>query len=145
MADPLSVIASVISVATAGIVIATTLHNLVDRFGTAFNDIEIISSDLNGFSIVLREVANKLNVPASQRIASDRLIDGLTKLMETCKVLFVDIRRMISKVYGDKITQFKTKVRWIFRETRIRGIKATLECQKSTLNLMLHILSDDQR
>jgi hypothetical protein len=145
MADPLSVIASVIGVASAGITISTTLHNLVDRFGTAFDDIEVISSDLNGFSIVLREVGNKLNVPNSQRIASDPLIEGLRNLMETCKVLFVDIRRMIGKVYGDKITQFKTKARWIFREAKIRGIKATLECQKTTLNLMLQILLNDQR
>jgi len=145
MSDPLSVIASVISVASAGIAISTTLHNLVDRYGTAFDEIELISSDLNGFSIVLREVGIKLNVPDSQRIASELLIEGLRKLMGTCQVLFIDIQRMIGKVHGHKAAQFKTKVRWIFKEARIRGIKATLECQKTTLNLMLQILLNDER
>lgn len=77
MAEVLGVIASVVGIASAGVALATRLHEVVDQFGSTFDDIEVIAIDLNGFSIVLDELSKKLNAPDSNRTASNQLIRGI--------------------------------------------------------------------
>lgn len=143
MADPLSITAGVVGVAAGGIALASRLHDLVDRFGGALADIEGIASELNFFSIVLDELSKILNVPASQQIASDQLMMSIREIMEKCKLVFKEINQMIAKANGAKkggLANFKTKVKWVFRDTRVRSVKATLESLKATLGLMLQTL-----
>lgn len=143
----LGVIASVVGIATAGIALATRLHDLVDQFGSTFDDIEAIANDLNGFSIVLDELSRKLNLPESGRAASNQLIRGIEDIMRTCQVLFKDINTMIATAEDSntKLARLTTRILWVFRKNKIKGVKATLECQKATLSLMLQILRSDNK
>lgn len=67
--------------------------------------------------------------------------------MRTCQVLFKDINDMIATAEdaNTKMARFTTKVKWVFRKNKVKGVKATLECQKATLSLMLQILRNDDK
>lgn len=147
MAEVLGTIASVVGIASAGVALATRLHELVDRFGSTFDDIEVIAIDLNGFSIVLDELSKKLNAPDAGRTASNQLIGGIEDTMQTCQVLFKDIDDMIATTEdaNTKMARFTTRVKWVFRKNKVKGMTATLECQKATLSLMLQILRNDDK
>ena len=62
MTEALGVMGSVVTIASAGIALAIRLHDRVDQFWNTFNDIEVIATDLNVFSIVLLldELSKKL-------------------------------------------------------------------------------------
>ena len=100
MADPLTIATGILGVASAGLKLVTGLYDIVDRYENAHDSIEGIASDLNFFAVVLEELGGALNVPASQNVASDRLLRSIGDIMEKCKLLFKDINRMIFRVNG---------------------------------------------
>lgn len=147
MAEVIGTIASVVGIASAGVALATRLHELVDRFGSTFDDVEVIAIDLNGFSIVLDELSKKLNAPDAGRTASNQLIGGIEDTMQTCQVLFKDIEDMIATTEdaNTKMARFTARLKWVFRKNKVKGMRATLECQKATLSLMLQVLRNDDK
>ena len=140
MADPLTVVTGILGVASAGLKLATGLYDILDRYEGAQDSIESIASDLNFFAVVLEDLGGLLNVPASQNVASDRLLRSIGDIMEKCKLLFKDINRMVFRANGSKRSKISQGIGWIFREGKVRTVKATLDSLKSTLGLMLQTL-----
>jgi hypothetical protein len=140
MADSISVVTGIFGVASAGFKLATGLYDMLDRYEGAQGSIESIASDLNFFAVVLEELGGLLNVPASQNVASDRLLSSIGDIMEKCKLLFKDINKMIFRANGSKRSRIGQSISWIFREGKIRTVKATLDSLKTTLVLMLQTL-----
>lgn len=140
MADPTTLVAGIFGVAAAGLKLATGLYEILDSYDGALDSIESIASDLSFFAVVLEELGGLLNVPASQNIASDRLVESIEAIMEKCKVLFKDINKMIFKTRGSMRSKISQSIGWIFREKKVRTVKATLDSLKSTLGLMLQTL-----
>lgn len=88
MADPLSVIASIVGVAAAAIKMTTALNSIIDRYETAQDQVGQIANDLNLFSLTLEQLVDILNVPKDERVVTDVLIGSVQSIMNTCRPLF---------------------------------------------------------
>ncbi|KAI9721257.1 MAG: hypothetical protein M1812_002419 [Candelaria pacifica] len=145
MADPLSIASGVFGLATAGIKLSSALYDICETIGSAQEAIEDIASDLSLFIIIVSELEKIFDTP--QRVYSDTLLKSISDICEKCKLLFRRINRMIGRTENVPQLQFKSKVAWVFREKKVRTVKASLDSLKSTLGLMLQTLklARDQR
>ncbi|KAH0541259.1 hypothetical protein FGG08_004264 [Glutinoglossum americanum] len=139
MADPLSIAAGVIGIVAAGTKLASALHNICETIGSAQEEIEDIASDLSYLVPVVDQLGSVFEAP--ERVYSDNLSLGVLAVIQKCKDLFRRINHMIKETSGVPKQQLKTKVAWVFREKKVKAIKAKLDSLKITLIFMLQTLS----
>jgi hypothetical protein len=146
MADPSSIVGSVVDVVAGSVVIASGLHDVIQRFGIEVSDAEGIISlagELSYFSIVLDELRKILDVSASEPAASDQLLGSIAQTMDMCKTMFKDISWMVGQVANGErrgSEDFRMRLNWIFGDGRVKVLKATLVSLTATLGLMLQTL-----
>ncbi|KAL8871350.1 MAG: hypothetical protein Q9174_002797 [Haloplaca sp. 1 TL-2023] len=93
MADPLSITASVLTVAGAGIKLTTALYTLVDTIRNANVEIELMTSEITIFSCTLDEVHDHMTT--SRPLYSTNLMTNLKKLLETCTRVYSEIEKIL--------------------------------------------------
>ncbi|OCK96146.1 uncharacterized protein K441DRAFT_54564 [Cenococcum geophilum 1.58] len=140
MTDPISVTASIIGITAAGIKLSRELYTICDTIGSSQAQIEDLACDLASFTSIVNELEAIFKSP--KPIHSDALKKSLSDVLDKCRSLFQKINRMIGRTEseGESTVRLKTRVAWVFRETKVRPIRASLESTKQTLGLMLHTL-----
>lgn len=139
--DPLSTASAVLAVVTAGVKLSTSLYDIVDSLSGAGEEITGVASDLSFFVVVVDELGKIFELP--EKPYTDILESKVKEILHECREVFKGIQRMINRVdKGDKPVPiaFRQKVQWVFRESRVKAVKARLESLKSTLGLMLQTL-----
>ena len=138
MADPLSITASILSVAGAGIKLTTALYTLVDSVRNANVEIELITNEITIFSCTLDEVHGYLE--GSQSLYSDNLMSNLKKLLETCTRLYSDMEKTLKVGRSGRSYQLTRNLMWALRREKIRPMRLNLESLKTTLMVMLQTM-----
>ena len=113
-------------------------YNICEKIATAQNDFENIASDLSFFVIVVDGLGKIFKSP--KKILSQQLENSVRKIIERCRTLFKQIKHMIGKTADIPKLRLKSKVAWVFRESKVKEARANLESLKSTLGLILHAL-----
>ncbi|KAL9624471.1 MAG: hypothetical protein Q9160_001434 [Pyrenula sp. 1 TL-2023] len=93
MADPLSVLASMIAVSEAGMKIAKSLYSFANAPRSSGDDIERLAFELDTFSSVLDDLHTWLK--DNQQVISQPGLDTANKILRRCKKTFGDIKKMI--------------------------------------------------
>ena len=138
MADPISVASSIAGIVAGGVKLSTALYNICETIESAQEQVEDIASDLSFFIIVVDELGKIFAAP--KRVYSDKLESSVLNIVQRCKHVFKKINGMIGKTAGLQKMQLRSKVAWVFREEKVRSVKASLESLKSTLGLILQTL-----
>lgn len=135
--DPVSLIASIAGITTAGIALSKSLYALYDGLESSQNEIADIASDLASFTVIVNELGAVFKSP--KRVYSDALQQSLFDIIEKCRSLFLEIKRMIERAeLGNKSKlSLGNHVKFVFRETKVRSITTRLETTKKTMSLML--------
>ena len=138
MAEPFSIATGVVGIVAAGVQLSSALYSVCEKIGNAQNSIESVASDLSFFVIVVDELGKIF--ASSEKLYSQELENGVRKVIERCRTLFREINCMIGKTKDVANSKLKTKVAWVFRESKVNETRANLESLKSTLGLILHAL-----
>ncbi|KAL8938553.1 MAG: hypothetical protein Q9211_003158 [Gyalolechia sp. 1 TL-2023] len=135
MADPLSIAASVLTVAGVGIKLTTTLYTLVDAMRNANVEIELITSEIAVFSSTLDQVHDYMIT--SRALYSTNLMINLKKLLETCTRVYSEIEKILKLGKTGKSYKLTSHMMWALRREKLRPMRLNLESLKTTLMVML--------
>ena len=138
MADPLSIAASVLTVAGAGIKLTTALYTLVDAMRNANVEIELMTSDITVFSCTLDEVHDHMTT--SRSLYSTNLMTNLKKLLETCTRVYSEIERILRLGKAGRSYRLTNHLMWALRREKLRPMRLNLESLKTTLMVMLQTM-----
>ncbi|KAL8907068.1 MAG: hypothetical protein Q9171_006015 [Xanthocarpia ochracea] len=138
MADPLSIAASVLTVAGAGIKLTTALYTLVDAMRNANMEIELMTSEITVFSCTLDEVHDHMTT--SRSLYSTNLMTNLKKLLETCTRVYSEIERILKLGKAGKSYRLTNHLMWALRREKLRPMRLNLESLKTTLMVMLQTM-----
>ena len=151
--DPLSVAASVVGVATAGIQISVKIVTLAGQVATASNRISDIGNDISLTASILHQLGDLINEKSaggSVSILSKGGLETTKSSAETCRKIFVELEVEISKAsevlrgrkhrVGEKVKlSIIEKAKWPFLQPGLEVLRASLREAKGTLMLMLQV------
>ena len=152
--DGVSVAASIVGIATAGIQVSIKVVTLADQISTAADRISSIGNDVSLTSAILYQLGDLM----SQKTSSGSLLvfskDGLESTKssaEICQKLFVEIERQTAKAsnvirgrkrpIGEKVKLTRVeRAKWPFLQPSIEVLRTDLREAKGTLMLMLQVI-----
>ncbi|EXJ86490.1 hypothetical protein A1O3_03441 [Capronia epimyces CBS 606.96] len=139
MADPLSVLASLIAVSSAALKISKSLYSIAGALKSSVDDIERLAFELDTFSSVLEELRDWLE--DHQELISKSALETANKILRRCKKTFADIKRLVGTGADNNFDPptFWAKIRFVFQHQRIEPLRANLESCRSTLALQLSL------
>ena len=102
MADPLSIAASVLQVAGAGLKLATTLYTYSDTVFRADSDVKAIAQDISLTASVLNELGTLLNQDSRDRLVSPTALETAESTVQSCRVVFDEVADALAKAMGSR-------------------------------------------
>jgi Fungal N-terminal domain of STAND proteins len=138
MADPLSLMASLIAIATAGVQVSRTLFSIANVIGGASEEILSVGREISAFSGVLRDLHEFLD--DAKDLISKRALLNANHILRDCKNVFAKIQRMLDCCNAGPRTNFGQNLQWSFRREKVKQMCAKLESFKLTLAILLSIM-----
>lgn len=143
--EPLSVAASVLEVAGAGLKLATTLYTFAETVFHADKELKNVARDLSLTSSVIKELGTVLEQDQASRICSQNAIQTAKDTIQGCQDVSREIdaamqRSLRSENKSKPSVPFLRRLIWPLKERRMELIRSNLEKLKSTLMLMLQVL-----
>lgn len=138
MADPLSLMTSLIAVATAGVQVSRTLYSISNVNGGASEEILSIGREISAFSGVLRDLHEFLD--DAKDLISKRALLNANHILRDCKNIFANIQRMLDSCNAGPRVNFWHSLQWSFRREKVKPMYAKLESFKLTLAILLSTL-----
>ncbi|KAL8899208.1 MAG: hypothetical protein Q9207_006311 [Kuettlingeria erythrocarpa] len=151
MADPISIIAGVIGIATVVVQSSKALSKLIDNIKGAPNEIKALARDVHAF----RSILSSLKIALEERDVKDavradttliEMIGNLTHPLKNCDEALQSLVSGIQRGYeGCKGSTFRKSARSLrrgmFARTEIEDVQSRLEATKSTLNAALESIT----
>lgn len=142
----IGLIASIVSVAGAGLQIAMSLRQLASEIREAAREVHDVATSVSLFSMTLKQVGNCVKDNASPH--SESALDTLEDIIMNCRSNFNKIESMISQVRKDTYRQHDKesmslgrRVQWVFKKSKVKYLTSQLESSKLTLSIMLQVLT----
>ncbi|KAM0202651.1 hypothetical protein ACHAPA_009391 [Fusarium lateritium] len=136
MAEIIGLIASIQTIAAAGLIAARTISMVVDDLGGAGAEIKGIGIDLRAMVLVLHELKKRLD---KMEKATDEVRDLACQILAVCKADIRDIEEFLKPLVSRSGKEFglRQKMCWLFAKAKVSTRRAHLETFKSTLNLFI--------
>lgn len=131
--DPLSLLASIAGVTTAGIQLSKAIYDLVGNFRGAPSEVSDIARSISDLSRIFNELRRAL------RDGSDMCRKSLLRRVKSTirRVYSIqnDIWDLIDGVDG------LARLKWIFRRSKVRDLLWRIESHKTGISMMLQIIT----
>lgn len=142
----MDVASGIIGVASIGIKLSTTLYTFANSVASADKDMKDIAGDVALTSNVLNNVGSFLKDPKTIAIASETAITDAISILDRCKDAFGEIQTIVDQKgknseTGMKKSTTRAKFMWPLKSSRVELLKRRLESLKSSLMLLLQVLS----
>lgn len=151
MADPISIIAGVISIATVVVQSSKALSKLIDNVKETPQEIRAVARDVHAF----RSIVSSLKIALEERDVKDavsrdtalvemigNLSHPLTNCEEALQSLVTKIQRGFDGSEGSTFRKSARSLKWgMFAKTEIKDVRSRLEATKSTLNTALETIT----
>lgn len=127
--DPLSIIAGVAGIATAGVQLANVLFDTIDTYRNAPKEITSIARGIQDLSIVLDQLIGILE--DGWEIHTRRLRKSISSAVRQIGNVHVEVWELIERGgsgFG--------RVKWAFRKTKMKDLMSKIEAQKGTIQLV---------
>lgn len=143
MPDAIGLSSAVIALASTAYESCQTLHNAIDGFRGAHEQILTLSSDLEGFYLVLGTLQIVLQDEVSSAAMVERVMsDGLSKALRDSMDVFKKISAIVGKYQAPDHTSHpgvRQKAKWTFDEKKLANHRRELFQCKMTLNTAISV------
>ncbi|ETS82517.1 hypothetical protein PFICI_04393 [Pestalotiopsis fici W106-1] len=147
MADPLSIAASVVGLASVGFEIAKSLHGLADAVGSAGEQVRVYASEIEVFSRVLQLVRYQLHELQDVSINGLELLKDIVDICEDIvkrlHALMQSLGPLLSRFKDskNKLLQFGIRLEWILtKKEKLLFYRATLKQQQRNLTMAMNAI-----
>ena len=147
MAEPFGIAASAIQVAGAGLSLAKTLHSYIDQVKSAQKHIKAIATEVKLTSSVLEHLGALLKENEAEKLCTEAVVTDAQDALGGCKDAINEIEEAFKGVMKPMVNSARTtisataRLAWPFKKGKLETLQANLERLKSTLLLMLSVLS----
>jgi hypothetical protein len=146
MAEPLSVAASAIQVAGAGLKLAETLKSYADSVRKAEKQLKPVADHVKLTSDVLNNVGALLGMDEIRSLYTTDLLKSTNSALGGCRTAFEDLDRFVSKLIkpneaGKVSIQTTARFTLYFKQKELDILQAHLERFKSSLDLVFGVLN----
>ncbi len=140
MIEPVSLVATIGTIAATGFKVARDISDIVDELGTAGAQVKAVGIDTRAVALILHELKKRLD--KAQHTITTEVADVAREIAALCKTDIDDIKQCLSPlmVQGGEDLDLKRKAKWLFAKSKIATKRASLDSLKLTLNLYLHTL-----
>ncbi|KAJ3549850.1 hypothetical protein NM208_g282 [Fusarium decemcellulare] len=143
MADPLSTAASVVGLLTAAAQISKILANVIDKARHAPEECSRIKSEVDDIQNVLTTL--QLYIVGTRRAARSRtsliMVEQVVATLAACVTTFSELDTFATALQTDADIKILDRLRWASKDKEIKAVLVRLESHKSSLTLMLTILT----
>jgi hypothetical protein len=126
--------ASIIQIADAGLRLAITIRNYVESVKSAETRLNRVGTHVRSTAVVVKEVGLLFENRDSAKYVSKDAVDTAKDVAKECEDVFLELIEIMEKMR-------KRKWRLPFKEEKINLLEAQLEKSKSTLQMMLSLLT----
>jgi hypothetical protein len=130
MADPLSILAGLAGVATAGVTISICLYDMAHTIKNAPKQIRATAQELSLLSSVLRSLRGAIR--DSRDVCKPRLIKDLKDVLRRIRSLYRDIKSM-----AEASTSSMYRLKALFTSSKTEALLKKVAAFKSTIHLIL--------
>ena len=143
MADPLSVAASVVGLLAAGAQITKVLTKVMTEARDAPDECRKIKSEVDDIRNVLTQL--QLFVVGTSCATKSRtsliLVDQVLVTLAACVTTFSELDTFAKDLQSDHTMGILNRLRWASKDKEIQAVLQRLESHKSSLTLMMTILT----
>lgn len=143
MADPLSIAASVVGLITAAAQITQILSTVISQAKNAPKSCTQIVREVNDISSVLSQLQRFIN--GTSRASSSRtsliLLEQIVATLGSCVITFSELDVFVESLSSDARMGVLERLRWVSKADDVKDTLARLQNHKSSLTLMLTILT----
>jgi hypothetical protein len=142
--DPITAVgavASIVQLANTALTLSKTLYTLGEAIASASDDIQALADDLRTFSQSLTLLSRLLE--DSKSWYSDDVYLLTAKIIKDCAELYVKIDKILIKLGGNGKSNWKMRVKFVYKEGQIRKLMKRLRDMKGTLATILMSLQVD--
>jgi hypothetical protein len=133
MADPISLMASIAGVSTAGIAISKGLYDITQHIKRAPKQVAEMAKELSLLSSALRTV--KAAMGENAKYCKPRLLHDLRHMLARIRRIQKEVKEL-TRDSGSSMYRLKL----VFKSTRTKKLLAQIEGYKGTLNIILTAL-----
>jgi hypothetical protein len=146
MAEPFSIATGALQVAGAGVQLAKTLYEFIECVKSAHKHVKAIAVEVGLTSSVLEHLGTLLKEHHGEGLCSPVIVTDARAAFKGCEDAFREIDDafkplMRSLPNGEKSISISGRWAWPFRKGKLETLQANLERLKTTLLLMLSVVS----
>ena len=145
------VIASALQIADIGVRLSLRLYTFGETVASADKSIIAISEHVSLTSSVLKELGQTLDKDQTSRICSRNAVQTADSIVKQCQKIFQEMDYVLVKKFANtkstekdrrvKAAQTLERLKWPFIKAKIDLLMSNLEKEKSTLVLMLNVIT----
>lgn len=143
MADPLSIAASVVGIVTAATQVSKILANVIEKARNAPKECNRILSVVSDIQNVLTTL--QLYIMGARRAPRSRtsliMVEQVVATLAACVTTFSELDTFAIALQNDAEMKVLDRLRWSSKDKEIKAVLVRLESHKSSLTLILTILS----
>ncbi|KAM4057601.1 rhoGAP domain-containing protein [Hirsutella rhossiliensis] len=143
MSDPLSAAASVIGLLTAAAQVSKILADVIEKARHAPDECRRIKAEVDEIRNVLSSLQLFIvgNVCASRSRTSLIMVEQVVVTLAACVTAFSELDTFATALQSEMRMSILDRLRWVTKEKDIKHVLVRLETHKSSLALMLMILT----
>ena len=145
-------IGTIVGIAGAGVKLSITLYTFSETVATASWEIKNIARDVSLTAAVLEELGSNLKQDELAKLYSGSAVKTAEDVVTECKSVFMEIDGILAKTMeatskrwpkkGGRLTlSALDRLKWPFLQPKMELLRGNLERLKSTLVLMLNVLT----
>ena len=143
MADSLSIAASIVGLLTAALQVSQVLNDTIKKARHAPDDCKRLKGEVDEIRNMLGQLQLfilRVN-HASRSRTSLLMVDQVVAILSSCVLTFSDLQVFAEGLQSEAAMGILERVRWMSKETELKAMLSRLDKHKSSLSLMLIILT----
>lgn len=132
--DPLSLLASIAGVSTAGIALSKAIYDLISSIRSTPKEISDIARGISDLSLILRELRRVLK--DGRKLYTRKLLRRVNSAVRRIQ----RIHEIIGGLIGNDGMEGLVRLKWLFRRSRTMHLLYQIESHKTGINMILRIM-----
>ncbi len=139
----IGLVASVVQIADLGAQLSVKLFVFSRKIKSADKSIQTVSQDIAATGAVLQQLSNELSKDKSAEIVTKEALKTTQDLIASCQNVFTDIDAALDGRISNNslVTGWRQRFKFSLVESQVELLRSNLERLKSSLLLMLNVLS----
>ncbi|RPB26898.1 hypothetical protein L211DRAFT_847041 [Terfezia boudieri ATCC MYA-4762] len=142
MTDPLSITASIASIAAACVQVIVLAEGFISDCKNAPSEFLKLTSEMQAMGTALGRLAEFSHSPGLDDLLPQQLVDDLRPILESCMLLFERTERIVGKLNKGMLARsVLARLRWVVKEKELEKLRIGISEHKLSLNMTLAVAS----